>query len=294
MTTLADRASTLARNGHGNNAATRPERPAGPAPDAPPDTTHLLPEVDIPEPPDGGPEQVPAHVAWSRVMGTVRSIGKSNTFRGGNTTYQFRGVDDAVNVFGPACRLHGVLVLPVKVEASYRDTKTTAGKNARECTVVVTYYIYGPKGDFLPAQAAGESLDSGDKGSAKAQSVALRTLLLHGGLVPTNDPDPDSQNVERGEALVRPPASYRDEIVHPATTRQRMAQIHHEIRQFRMVGALVTNDVGDEEPLGALLDRIGRERFAPKPAAVPPPDVNPVTGELPVEELPTDPRWTTE
>ncbi len=182
--------------------------------------------------------------------------------------------------------------MPVKVDASYRDTKTTGGKNARECTVVVTYRIVGPKGDFLEIEAAGESLDSADKGSAKAQAVALRTALLHGGLVPTNDPDPDSTNVERGEALVRPPSSYRDEVVHPATTRQRMAQIHHEIRQFRMVGALVTNEVGDEEALGALLDRVGRERFAPKPAA-PPAAVDPVTGEMPVEDPPADPRWTT-
>jgi hypothetical protein len=289
MTTLADRASTLARNGQASPAQARP-RQTDPAPAPVQPETYAPAEVDIPEPPAGGPPEVPVHVAWSRVMGTVRYIGKDQKVTEGPARFNYRGVDDALNVFGPACRLHGVLVLPTKVDPTYRDTKTSTGKSTRECTVVVTYRIYGPKGDHIEVQAAGESLDSGDKGSAKAQAVALRTLLMHGGLVPTGDMDPDSQNVERGEAVVRPPSSYRDEIVHPATTRQRMAQIHHEIRQYRMVGALVTNGVGDEEPLGALLDRTGRERFAPKSAPPAPAVPTAPAADFPVEE-PNEPNW---
>lgn len=218
-----------------------------------------LPDVDIAEPGPDGPDQVPVYVAWSRVMGVVRKIAKADRFtaQGG---YNFRGVDRAVNAFGPACRAHGVLVLPVKVDATYRDTKTSGGKPARECTVIVTYRIVGPAGDFLEAQAAGESLDSADKGSAKAQSVALRTMLLHSGLVPTGDPDPDMFHVERGEAPVRPAVSYLDEVVNPMTSVGRLRQIHQELQSTRQAAALVTNEVGEEEPIGAMVVRIGKER----------------------------------
>lgn len=226
--------------------------------DAPPPE---LPDPGIAPPPASGPEQVPWYIAWSRVMETVRSVDKGERVTEGPARFNYRGVDSALNVFGPACRLHGVLVVPIKVETAYRDTKTSTGKPTRECTAVVTYRIVGPKGDGIEVQAAGESLDSGDKGTAKAQSVALRTLLYHGGLVPTRDPDPDLVNVERGEAPVRTAASYRDEALDPNTSRDRMRQMLYELRQQRRTGEMVMNEVGDQEAVGVLVERIGKERF---------------------------------
>lgn len=227
-----------------------------------PSAPEPLPDVDIPTPGDDGPEEVPVHVAWSRVMETIRFAGKADHNKeGGN--YWYRGVDQALNLFGPACRLHGVLVVPVHVETAYRDTRTSRDKPTRECTCVVTYRIYGPKGDFIEAQAAGESLDHSDKGTAKAQAIALRTLLYHAGLVPTQDPDPDSMNLERGEAPVRPAASYRDEALDKGTSRERMRQMLYELRQLRRASETVVNEQGDDEAIGALVERVGKERFAP-------------------------------
>lgn len=254
MSTLAERAAAAA-----GRAATGSEQDTAPA-------AAMMPLTDpgIPEPGPDGPEQVPVHVAWSRVMGTVRGISKGAWYGdpGARGSYQFRGVDAALNAFGPACRLHGVLVLPVKTDAAYRDVKTSKGKNSRECTVTVTYRIIGPAGDHLEVQSVGESMDSADKGTAKALSTSLRSLLFLGGLVPTGDQDPDATNVERGEAPVRPAISYLDEIVDPGTSVGRLRQIHHELQSTRQVGALVTNEVGDEEPIGAMVVRIGKERAA--------------------------------
>ena len=257
MTTLQERAAEKA-----GRAAERPISLTGPASDGPHDPAPL-PDHGIPEPGPDGPEVVPVHVAWSRVMGTVRGVGKGDAFGNPNSGgYRFRGVDSALNAFGPACRLHGVLVLPVQTEAAYRDVKTSTGKNSRECTVTVTYKIVGPNGDFIEVQSVGESMDSADKGTAKALSTALRSLLFLGGLVPTNDPEPDSQNVERGEAPVRPAVAYLDEIANPQTSVGRLRQIHHELQQTRQVASLVTNEVGDEEQIGLMVVRIGRERTA--------------------------------
>ncbi|WP_416975611.1 ERF family protein [Streptomyces sp. 4F14] len=214
------------------------------------------------EPGDGDPEMVPVHIAWLRVRKDVRAIAKGEQYNGGGTRFNFRGVDTVVNTFGPVTLRHGVNVFPQHVDAVYRDTTTSKGSKMRECTVTVSWLIVGPKGDTLTCQTQGEALDSADKGTAKAQSVALRVLLLTGGLTPTHDKDPDTSYIERGEAPVRSAAQYLDEIAHPQTSAGRLRQIHYELRQSGQLGALVTNEVGDEEQIGTMVVRIGKERAA--------------------------------
>lgn len=254
MTSLTERAEMAAAG----------EQPAARAATVPAYMPAPLEDPQIPEPGPDGPEQVAVHVAWSRVMGTVRGVSKGGWYGkpGATGSYQFRGVDAALNAFGPACRLHGVLVLPVKTEAAYRDVKTSTGKNSRECTVTVTYKVIGPAGDFIEVQSVGESMDSADKGTAKALSTALRSLLFLGGLVPTGDPDPDMSNVERGDAPQRTPQDYRDEIVNPKTTPGRLEQISYELKNARMLHVKVANENGDEETLDDLGMRHYKERTA--------------------------------
>lgn len=255
MSTIQERAAAAAGRAEETAADVVPTPTYTPAP---------LQDPGIPEPGPDGPERVPVWVAWSRVMGEVRGIDKGDWYGrpGERGSYQFRGVDSALNAFGPACRLHGVLVLPVHVETAYRDVKTSGGKPSRECTATVTYRIIGPTGDSIEVQSAGESMDSADKGTAKALSTALRSLLFLGGLVPTNDADPDATNVERGEAPVRSAVEYLDEIAHPQTSAGRLKQIYYELRQSNQLGALVTNETGSEERVGDMVVRLGKERAA--------------------------------
>lgn len=204
-----------------------------------------------------------AILAWSRVMGEVRSIGKTENFDGGRAgRFKFRGIETALNAFGPACRKHGVLVIQHKVETEYRDIATSSGGKMRECTALVTFRIYGPDGSYFDSQAAGEASDSGGRSTPKAQSIALRTLLINNGLVPTEDRDADAVQFERAEAPVRPAVSYIEEVANPGTSPGRLRQIHYELKTTRQLGALVTNEVGDEEPIGEMVVRLGKERTA--------------------------------
>lgn len=254
MTSLTERAE-MAATGEQSTVSAEPTAAYTPTP---------LEDPQIPEPGPDGPEQVAVHVAWSRVMGTVRGVSKGGWYGkpGATGSYQFRGVDAALNAFGPACRLHGVLVLPVKTEAAYRDVKTSTGKNSRECTVTVTYRVIGPAGDFIEVQSVGESMDSADKGTAKALSTSLRSLLFLGGLVPTGDPEPDMSNVERGDAPQRSALDYRDEIVDPKTTPGRLEQISYELKNARMLHVKVANESNEEETLDDLGMRHYKERTA--------------------------------
>lgn len=143
--------------------------------------------------------------ALAEVMGDVQAIGKRD--RNEQQRYMFRGVDAVMNAVGPSLRAHGIVIVPEEVVTRYADTTTTTGKATREVTVLVTYRAYGPGGDSITIQAPGESLDSGDKGTPKAMSVAYRTALLQALTIPTDEPDPDAQSYERT-------APGRDDVAH--------------------------------------------------------------------------------
>lgn len=207
-------------------------------------------------------EEVPVHTAWARVMADVQSITKGDTRNDVGGRYSFRGVDRVVNAVGPALRRHGVLLLPIKVfDVEFRESRTAKGTVMQDCTLKVKWMVIGPAGDTLPEplESAGQATDTQDKATAKATSVAQRVLFLTALHVPTQDPDVDRGH-ERGYAAGPQPAEYRDEIVNPKTSVRRLQQIYGELKQHGLGGALVVNEVGDDEKLADLYTRVVNER----------------------------------
>jgi hypothetical protein len=197
-------------------------------------------------------------------MRDIGIIGKRDHFDGGNAgRFNFRGVDRVVNAVGPVLRKHGILVIPELVTAEYRDVPRANGGRSHECLVTMRYTFTGPAGDEVVATVGGENLDTSDKSTSKAQSVAWRNCLIQVFAIPTGDPDPDSINIERGEQPAPDANAYRDEITNPRTSLGRLRQIRGEIAQHNLGTRLVMNETGDEEALGALVNRIGKERAQP-------------------------------
>jgi hypothetical protein len=138
------------------------------------------------------------HEAMRNVMRDVRAVTKDEKHGQG---WSFRGVDAVVNAIGPACREHGLVILPEVLDAAVQQLPAAAGKTVRSVTVTVKYHIIGPKGDTLTTICVGEAMDHGDKATAKAMSVAWRTALIQAFMLPTDerDPDHDVYEVERVE-----------------------------------------------------------------------------------------------
>lgn len=149
------------------------------------------------------------------VMEDVQAVGKGD--RNNQQGYNFRGIDAVINAVGPAFRKHGVVAVPAKSEARYRDVQTSTGKPSRECTVTVTYRFYGPAGDFIEAEVPGESMDFGDKGAPKAMPVAYRIALLQALCIPTNEPEPDAQSYERAAGRPQPEPQWQGPAPEPVT-----------------------------------------------------------------------------
>jgi hypothetical protein len=235
----------------------------GPAPDRHTIVSEPLEDISYDGNTIADVDQVAVHVAWARVMADVQSVSKGDQRSDTGGRYAFRGVDRIVNAVGPALRRHGVLVLPTRIlEVDYREAKTTNNKVMQEVAVRVQWTVVGPLGDQLPPmESAGQATDTSDKGTAKATSVAQRVLFLTALHIPTQDPDVDRGH-ERGEAAGPKPSEYRDEIIDARTSTRRLQQIYGELRQHGLAGAMVINEVGDDEALGALYTRIVAERRA--------------------------------
>jgi hypothetical protein len=143
------------------------------------------------------------HEAVTAVMkdvGAVRKDGKNT-----QQNFNFRGVDAVVNAVSPAMRAHGLMCRPSKVEHRPSSKQLSGGKVATSIDVIVDYTFTGPEGDEFTAQVVAEAFDLGDKATAKAMSVALRTCLLQTFMLPTDDADPDEHTYERESRSQQPP-----------------------------------------------------------------------------------------
>ena len=137
------------------------------------------------------------------VMADVRAVAKRD--HNGHQGFDFRGVDAVVNAVAPALRKHGVVVYPSGVQQhQVEHAQTKNGSVTYIHRIRVDYTFAGPEGDTITTQVEAEAMDMQDKGTAKAMSVAFRTVLLQALCLPTDEPDPDSISYE--ETPWDPPA----------------------------------------------------------------------------------------
>lgn len=132
----------------------------------------------------------------SAVMEAVGNVSKGE--RNQAQGFNFRGIDAVVNSVSPALRKNGVVVVPRLIHSEY--STVTVGRNATQmghARVQVEYAFYAEDGSSISAIVAAESMDSGDKATAKAMSVAFRTALLQALCLPTDELDPDHEVFER-------------------------------------------------------------------------------------------------
>lgn len=128
------------------------------------------------------------------VMKEVQGVGKNE--RNSAQGFNFRGIDAVINKVGPALRNAGGFILPEVKSAEHSIALTAKGSQVNVVHLTVQFGIYGLDGDPITGTVAAEAMDSGDKATAKAMSVALRTYLLQVLALPTDEPDPDSFSYE--------------------------------------------------------------------------------------------------
>lgn len=133
------------------------------------------------------PDAPTVYQALSAVMAEVSAVGKAR--RNAQQNFDFRGIDDVMNALHGPLAKHGIVIVPSVLERLSETRQTAKGAAMNVVHLHVAFAMYGPAGDRLepPGSAWGEAMDSADKSTGKAHSMALKTFLLETFMVPTVD-----------------------------------------------------------------------------------------------------------
>lgn len=129
-------------------------------------------------------------------MGEIGGIAKNK--RNQAQGYSFRGIDDVYLAVQPLLSKYKVFTVPQVIDSK---TEIKEGKNGTVLMyriLTIDYdFISGEDGSKITATVIGEGMDSGDKASNKAMSVAHKYAILQVFAVPTEEPkDPENDSHE--------------------------------------------------------------------------------------------------
>lgn len=132
----------------------------------------------------------------SAVMNDIGAIGKTSK----NTTqgFMFRGIDAVMNAINPALVKYKLFIVPEVLEQTREERQTTKGGTLIYSIVNVKYTFYAEDGSNISAVVIGEGMDSGDKATNKAMSIAFKYACFQVFCIPTEemvDPDKESHEV---------------------------------------------------------------------------------------------------
>lgn len=181
--------------------------------------------------------------ALAAVMEDVGPVGKRD--RNTQANFNFRGIDAVVNAASPALVKHKVIVVPELLSKVYGTVEV--GRNRTQmshCQVDVAYRFYGPDGSSIVATVPGEAMDSGDKATAKAMSVAFRTALIQALSLPTDEPDPDVNSYERSTVSITDHQWVKDmeQRIKAAASTEELDALADEMKAKRTEGGLEQAD----------------------------------------------------
>lgn len=116
--------------------------------------------------------------------------GKRNQQQG----FMYRGIDDVMNTFQPLLAKHHIFVVPEVLEQDRQERVTKDGKTLLYSILKTKYTFFAEDGSSISAVVVGEGMDSGDKSSNKAMSVAMKYAMFQVFCIPTEEmQDPDAE-----------------------------------------------------------------------------------------------------
>lgn len=119
--------------------------------------------------------------------------------------YSFRGVDDVYLALHDIMAKAGIFTAPEVLEDRSEDRTTKGGSALIYRILRIRFHFIASDGSEVCATVIGEGMDSGDKASNKAMSVAHKYALLQVFMIPTDEAkDPENDSHEDLAALQDP------------------------------------------------------------------------------------------
>lgn len=124
-------------------------------------------------------------------------IGKDSTNQ--QQRWNFRGIDAVYNALAPKLANHQLMIIPRVLSREVTERQTRNGGNMFYVVVDCEFdFISAKDGSKHTARIFGEAMDSGDKATNKAMSIALKYAAFQTFFIPTevNTQDADSNSYE--------------------------------------------------------------------------------------------------
>lgn len=128
-------------------------------------------------------------------MSEIGAIGKDK--KNQTQGFMYRGVDDVMNALQPILTKYKVFIVP-EVIKQVREEKTSKSGTALVYSICdIKYTFYADDGSSITAVVVGEGMDSGDKATNKAMSIAFKYVCFQVFCIPTEEmADPDKETHE--------------------------------------------------------------------------------------------------
>lgn len=127
----------------------------------------------------------------------VEAIKKDKTNQQQN--FKYRGIDQVLNQLHDLFAENDVVITSQIVSTTREERVNSKGTTLIWSIIDYTFVFSTTDGSSITTTVRGEAMDSGDKGSNKCYSVALKYALFGMFLIPTeemNDPDSQSHTVK--------------------------------------------------------------------------------------------------
>lgn len=138
------------------------------------------------------------HEKMISVMKDCDAISKDRRNQGQG--YNFRGVDDVYNMLHDILSKHGVFTTSNITSESSEERQTKNGGVSIYRILRISFTFHCADGSFVTSEVIGEGMDSGDKASNKAMSVAHKYAMLQAFCIPTEDakdPENDDHDIKK-------------------------------------------------------------------------------------------------
>jgi len=143
------------------------------------------------------------YAAIAGVMADVGAVGKKN--KNTQQNFMYRGIDAVMNALQPALIKNKVFVVPTVLSEEREERNTTKGGVLFYTRLRIKYTFYAEDGSYITAEVIGEAMDSGDKATNKAMSIAYKYACFQVFCIPTeemHDPDVESHDVAPQEPQI--------------------------------------------------------------------------------------------
>lgn len=127
-----------------------------------------------------------------KAMADIGAIGKTSF--NPQQKFNYRGIDAVMNGLHPVMQKYGLFCSPEVLKQEREERMTNNGGMLKYSILTMKYTVYAPDGSSVCATVIGEGMDSGDKASNKAMSVAFKYAMFQLFCIPTEEMvDPDAE-----------------------------------------------------------------------------------------------------